>query len=31
MRPFVEECMPLLEGMPEQIRVIPVGGKVPGE
>jgi quinol monooxygenase YgiN len=30
MRPFVEECMPLLEGMPEQIRVIPAGGKVPG-
>ena len=30
MRPFVEECMPLLEGMPEQIRVRPVGGKVPG-
>jgi quinol monooxygenase YgiN len=29
MRPFVEECMPLLEGMPEQIRVLPVGGKVP--
>jgi quinol monooxygenase YgiN len=30
MRPFVEECMPMLEGMPEQIRVRPVGGKVPG-
>ena len=30
MRPFVEQCMPLLEGMPEQIRVRPVGGKVPG-
>jgi hypothetical protein len=30
MRPFVEECMPTLEGMPEQIRVQPVGGKVPG-
>ena len=30
MRPFVEECMPLLEGMPEQIRVRPVGGKVAG-
>ena len=29
MRPFVEECMPLLEGMPEQTRVTPVGGKVP--
>jgi quinol monooxygenase YgiN len=30
MRSFVEECMPLLEGMPEQIRLRPVGGKVPG-
>jgi quinol monooxygenase YgiN len=30
MRPFVEECMPLLEGTPEQIRVLPVGRKVPG-
>jgi quinol monooxygenase YgiN len=30
MRPFVEQCMPLLEGMPEQIKVRPVGGKVPG-
>ena len=29
MRPFVEECMPLLEAMLEQIRVRPVGGKVP--
>jgi quinol monooxygenase YgiN len=29
MRRFVEECMPLLEGMPEQIRVLPAGGKVP--
>jgi quinol monooxygenase YgiN len=29
MRPFVEECMPLLEGMPEQIRVRPRGGKLP--
>src|ERR671923_2806001 len=28
MRPFVEECVPLLEGMPEQIRVLPAGGKV---
>jgi quinol monooxygenase YgiN len=30
MQSFVEECMPLLEGMPEQIGVRPVGGKVPG-
>jgi hypothetical protein len=30
MRTFVEECMPLLEGMPEQIKVLPAGGKVPG-
>ena len=30
MRPFVEECVPLLEGMPEQIRVLPAGGKVSG-
>jgi quinol monooxygenase YgiN len=30
MQPFVEECMPLLKGMPEQIRVLPVGGKVSG-
>jgi quinol monooxygenase YgiN len=30
MRPFVDECMPLLDGMPEQIRVLPVGGKIPG-
>ena len=29
MRRF-EECMPLLEGMPEQIRVLPAGGKLPG-
>jgi quinol monooxygenase YgiN len=29
MRRYVEECMPLLEGMPEQITVRPVGGKVP--
>lgn len=28
MRPFVDECMPLLESMPEQIKVRPVGGKV---
>jgi quinol monooxygenase YgiN len=25
----VTECMPLLEGMPEQIPVQPAGGKVP--
>jgi hypothetical protein len=25
-----EECMPLLEGLPEQMRVLPVGAKVPG-
>jgi quinol monooxygenase YgiN len=30
LRRFVEQCMPLLEGMPEQIKVRPVGGKVPG-
>jgi quinol monooxygenase YgiN len=30
MRPFVEECMPLLEGAPEQLRMLPAGGKVPG-
>jgi quinol monooxygenase YgiN len=29
MRPYVEECIPLLEGMPEQIRVRPAGGKLP--
>ena len=27
MRPQVMKCMPLLEGMPEQIEVTPVGGK----
>ena len=27
MRPFVEQAMPLLEDMPEQIEVKPVGGK----
>jgi quinol monooxygenase YgiN len=27
LRPFVERAMPLLEGMPEQIHVRPVGGK----
>lgn len=31
MRAFVEECVPLLERMPEQIRVLPAGGKVPGD
>jgi quinol monooxygenase YgiN len=31
LRPYVEQAMPLLEGMPEQIEVRPVGGKgVPG-
>jgi quinol monooxygenase YgiN len=29
LRPYVTECMPLLEGMPEQIPVQPAGGKVP--
>jgi quinol monooxygenase YgiN len=27
LRPFVEEAMPLLEGMPEQMEIRPVGGK----
>jgi quinol monooxygenase YgiN len=27
LRPFVEQAMPLLEGMPEQIQVRPAGGK----
>jgi quinol monooxygenase YgiN len=27
LRPFVERAMPLLEGMPEQIKIRPVGGK----
>jgi len=27
LRPFVEQATPLLEGMPEQIEVRPVGGK----
>lgn len=27
LRPFVEQAMPLLEGMPEQIDVRPMGGK----
>ena len=31
LRPFVEQAMSLLEGMPEQIEVRPVGGKgLPG-
>ena len=31
LRPFVEQAMPLLEGMPDQIEVEPVGGKgLPG-
>src|SRR5919106_1152076 len=31
LQPFVEQAMPLLEGMPEQIEVRPVGGKgLPG-
>ena len=31
LRPFVEQAMPLLEGMPDQIEVQPVGGKgLPG-
>jgi quinol monooxygenase YgiN len=31
LRPFVEQAMPLLEGMPEQIEVRPLGGKgLPG-
>jgi hypothetical protein len=27
MRPFVGDCMPLLESMPEEIKVLPIGGK----
>ena len=27
LRPFVEESLPLLVGMPEQIKIRPVGGK----
>ena len=27
LRPFVEQAMPLLEGMPEQLEVEPAGGK----
>jgi quinol monooxygenase YgiN len=27
LRPFVEKSLPMLEGMPEQIEVRPVGGK----
>jgi quinol monooxygenase YgiN len=29
LRPYIDECMPLLEGMPEQIAMRPAGGKVP--
>ncbi len=27
LRPFIEQATPLLEGMPEQMEVRPVGGK----
>ena len=27
LRPFIEEAVPLLEGMPEQIEIRPIGGK----
>jgi hypothetical protein len=27
LRPYIEETIPLLEGMPEQIAIRPVGGK----
>ena len=27
LRPFVEKSLPMLEGMPEQIEIRPVGGK----
>jgi quinol monooxygenase YgiN len=30
LRPYVEQTIPLLEGMPEQIEIRPVGGRVPG-
>jgi quinol monooxygenase YgiN len=31
LRPYVEQAIPLLDAMPEQIRIRPVGGKgVPG-
>jgi quinol monooxygenase YgiN len=31
LRPFVEKARPLLEGMPEQIEIRPIGGKgLPG-
>lgn len=30
LRPYVEQCMPLLEGMPKQIEVRPRGGKGAG-
>jgi hypothetical protein len=29
-KPEQRERMPLLEGMPEQMKVLPAGGKVPG-
>ena len=29
LRPFVDQAMPLLEAMPEQIEVRPAGGKLP--
>ncbi|MPZ25239.1 MAG: antibiotic biosynthesis monooxygenase [Micromonosporaceae bacterium] len=29
LRPYIEQAMPLLVGMPEQIPVRPVGGKTP--
>jgi quinol monooxygenase YgiN len=29
LRPFIEQAMPLLEGMPEQIEVRAAGGKLP--
>jgi hypothetical protein len=27
LRPFLEQALPLLEGMPEQIEIRPIGGK----
>jgi quinol monooxygenase YgiN len=29
LRPYIDQAMPLLTGMPEQIEVRPVGGKLP--
>jgi quinol monooxygenase YgiN len=29
LRPYIEQAMPLLEGMPEQIEIKPIGGKGP--